>query len=52
MAEASDAEVARAVGRAAERVARRVWDALDRKPTIRTRTGSPPSEDDAPPKGL
>ncbi len=38
-AEATDAEVALAVGRAAERVARRVRDALDRKRTMRTRTG-------------
>ncbi len=41
MAEATDAEVASAVGRAAERVARRVRDALDRKRTLRTRTNSP-----------
>lgn len=39
MAEATDAEVASAVGRAAERVARRVRDALDRKRTMRTRMG-------------
>lgn len=48
MAEATDAEVASAVDRAAERVARRVRDALDRERTMRTRAGTPPSEDDAP----
>ena len=46
MAEATDADVASAVGRAAERVARRVRDALDRKRTVRMRTGSPLSNDD------
>ena len=46
MAEATDVEVASAIGRAAERVARRVRDALDRKRTVRMRTGSPPSKDD------
>ncbi len=51
-AEATDAEVASAVGRAAERVARRVRDALDRKRTMRTRTGNPPSEGAAPPQDL
>lgn len=47
MAEATDVEVASAVGRAAERVARQVRDALDRKRTVRMRTGRPPIEDDA-----
>ncbi len=51
-AEATDAEVASAVGRAAERVARRVRDALDRRRAMRTRTSSPPSEDDEPPHGF
>ncbi len=41
MAEATDTEVASAVGRAAERVARRVRDGLDRKRTMRTRTNTP-----------
>ncbi len=48
MAEATDAEVASAVGRAAERAARRVRDALERKRTMRTQMGSPASEDNAP----
>ncbi len=48
MVEATDAEVTSAVGRAAERAARRVRDALDRKRTMRTRMGSPASEDNAP----
>ncbi len=52
MAEATGSEVASAVGRAAERIARRVRDALDRKRTRRTRTDSPPSEDIAQPQGL
>lgn len=52
MAEATDAEVASAVGRAAERVARRVRDALDRKRTMRMRAGEPPSQDDVPSRGL
>ena len=52
MAEATDAEVVAAVGRAADRVARRVRDALDRKRTMRTRTSSPPTEEDAPPQVL
>ena len=41
MAEATDAEIKLAVGRAAERVARRVRDALDRKRTMRTRKTTP-----------
>lgn len=49
MAKAADAGVASAAGRAAERVARRLRDALDRKRTMREPTDSPPSEDDAPP---
>ncbi len=48
-AEAADTEIASAVSRAAERVARRVWDALDPKRTMRARMGSPPRKDDAPP---
>ena len=52
MAEATDVEVASAVGRAAERVARRVRDALDRERTMRMRTSNPPSEGDARPQGL
>ncbi len=52
MAEATDDEIVSAVGRAAERVARRVRDALDRKRTMRTRTDSKPSKDDAQPQGL
>jgi putative sigma-54 modulation protein len=46
MAEATDTEVAAAVGRAAERVARRVRDALDRRRTLRTRTTTPRETDD------
>ena len=41
MAEATDAEIVSAVGRAAERVARRVWDALDRRRTMRMRKTTP-----------
>lgn len=52
MAEAVEDDIMLAVGRAAERVARRVRDALDRKRTMRARTGSPPSEHDVPPQGL
>ena len=52
VAEATDIEIVLAVGRAAERVARRVRDALDRKRTMRTRTGGLPSENDAPPQSL
>lgn len=40
MAEATDAEIELAVSRAAERVARRVRDALDRKRTVRARLAS------------
>ena len=46
MAEATDADVASAVGRAAERVARRVRDALDRRRTMRTRKSTPPKAGD------
>ena len=46
MAEATDAEVVSAVGRAAERVARRVRDALERKRTLRTRNITPRQTDD------
>ena len=52
MAEATDAEVASAVGRAAERVARRVKDALDRKCTMRTRMSSPPNGNGPAPQAL
>lgn len=52
MAEATDTEVTSAVGRAVERVARRVRDALDRKRTMRTRSGGPPSEEIAQPRDL
>lgn len=52
MAEATDDGVVSAVGRAAERVARRIRDALDRKRTMRVRKGIPPSERDAPRQGL
>ncbi len=51
IAEATSADVAAAVGRAAERVARRVRDALDRKRTMQTRpsvptNGNEPVEED------
>jgi putative sigma-54 modulation protein len=52
MAEATDCEVVSAVGRAAERVARRVRDALDRRRTMRVRKGSRPGEGQTPPQGL
>ncbi len=45
MAEATDAEVTSAVGRAVERVARRVRDTLERKRAMRMRTGVPPTDD-------
>ncbi len=51
MAEATDAEVASAVGRAAERVARRVRDALDRTRTMRMRTHATPYEEDPSDEG-
>ncbi|MFQ5463507.1 MAG: HPF/RaiA family ribosome-associated protein [Phycisphaerae bacterium] len=51
MAEATDAEVASAVGRAAERAARRVRDALDRTRTMRTRPHVKPHEEDTPDEG-
>ena len=41
MAEATEEEAALAVSRAAERVARRVRDALDRRRTMRTRKSTP-----------
>jgi ribosome hibernation promoting factor len=47
MAEATDVEIEPAVGRAADRVARRVGDALDRKRTKRTRSGGLPIDDHA-----
>lgn len=40
IAEATDVDMLTAVGRAAERVARQVRDALDRKRTMRTRKSS------------
>lgn len=40
LAEATEAEVASVVGRAADRVARRVRDALDRKRAMRARTAA------------
>ena len=52
MAEATDTDVASAFGRAADRLARRIRDTLDRKRTMRTRPGSPPNEVGTPPKGL
>ena len=52
MAEATDADVASAVGRAAGRVARRVRGALDRKLALRDRTGSRPSAVDVMPQDL
>ncbi len=52
MAEATDADVESAVGRAAERAARRVRDVLDRKLTMRNRAGEPFSEDSAPSREL
>ncbi len=48
LAEATDVGVASAFGRAAERAARRVRDALDRKRTVRARAGSWAGADDAP----
>lgn len=47
MAEATDVEIVAAVSRAADRVARRVRDALDRKRTMRTRGSSPLQEGSA-----
>ena len=41
MAEATDTEVPLAVGRAAERVARRVRDALERERTMRSQKNTP-----------
>ncbi len=41
MAEATDVDMPAAVSRAADRIARRVRDALDRKRTMRTRRISP-----------
>ena len=38
MAEATDAEIELAVSRAADRITRRIRDALDRRRTLRTRT--------------
>lgn len=52
MAEATDAKVAAAVGRAAGRVARRVRDALDRKRTMRMRPAIPSGDGGAPPRAL
>jgi len=52
MAEATDADVASAVARAAERVTRRIRDALDRRRSMRTRTGRPSSKNDSPPESL
>ena len=46
MAEATDAEIELAVSRAAERVTRRIRDALDRRRTLRTRTTTPRETDD------
>lgn len=51
VAEAIDADIGSAVGHAAERVARRVRDALDRKRTLRLRTACLPDRDYAPVQG-
>ena len=51
MAEATDTEVALAVGRAAERGARRVRDALERERTMRTRKRTTPREKEHPDEG-
>ncbi len=51
MAEATDAEVASAVGRAAARAASQVLDALERERTMRTRKRTTPSEKEHPDEG-
>lgn len=48
MAEATDSEIALAVGSAAERGARRVRDALGRERTMRTRKRTTPCEKEHP----
>lgn len=52
MAEAIDVEVLSAVGRAADRVARRVRDSLERRRTMRMRKTGPPHKDAALPESL